>query len=254
MIVPSDKENKPEKSLQVYCGTFVNAGKMRFSAGGFYKKMNNLVYFSEASSFFNSSLTEWKDHIQVGKGTSYGIELLADKGGERFKGRIAYTWSKTDRVYPDINYGRPIPFKFDRTHMLNANVSFVLGKNKGLEHGITGAYTLSSGHYETLRSSVYEGILPGFSSADEDASGLFSGSCDYYSHPNNYRMPMYMRADLGYYMNIAGAKANHSLNVGVYNLTNRHNAYSLFWDPDESTWKKLSIFPIMPNLCYKISF
>lgn len=254
MIVPSDKKNKPEKSLQLYAGTFANAGKMRFSIGGFYKIMDNLVYFTDASNFFNSSLTEWQDHIHIGKGTSYGVEFLAEKSGKRLTGRMAYTLSKTDRVYPDINYGKPIPFKFDRTHILNANLTFIMQKRERLEHGIIGTFILTSGHFETLRSSVYEAILPGFEHFSPDLFGMLDGTGDYYSHPNNYRMPTYMRADFGYYMNIKSVKTSHSLNVGVYNLTNRHNAYSLFWDADSVTWKKLSVWPIMPNFHYRISF
>ena len=37
-------------------------------------------------------------------------------------------------------------------------------------------------------------------------------------------------------------------------LVNRHNAYSLSWDSEDGRWKKLSIFPIMPNFTYRISF
>lgn len=251
MIVPSDTKNRPEKSLQFYGGIFVDAGKLHFSIGGFYKSMYNLVYFTDASNFFNSALTEWESHIQIGVGTAYGMEFLADVRGECFTGKLAYTLSKTDRTYADINHGNTIPFKFDRRHILNANISFLFGQRDWLEHGLSCAYTMSSGHYETLRSSVYEGFLPGIEGGLLDE---YSGTCDYYSHPNNYRMPMYMRADMGYYINVKRTKTEHSFNLGVYNLFNRHNAYSLFWDADNVTWKKLSIWPIMPNFHYRISF
>ena len=49
-----------------------------------------------------------------------------------------------------------------------------------------------------------------------------------------------------------GKKNLHDLSLGIYNLTNRHNAYSLSWDSVAGRWKKLSIFPIMPNFTYRI--
>jgi hypothetical protein len=60
--------------------------------------------------------------------------------------------------------------------------------------------------------------------------------------------------DVGYHMTLQGKKNLHDLSLGIYNLTNRHNAYSLSWDSEDGRWKKLSIFPIMPNFTYRVSF
>ncbi len=67
-------------------------------------------------------------------------------------------------------------------------------------------------------------------------------------------MPTFFRWDAGWYMEKESTRAKHRLNLGVYNLTNRHNAYSLSWDSVAGRWKKLSIFPIMPNFTYRVSF
>lgn len=254
MIIPSDKVNVPETALQLYAGTFINVGKMKFSVGAFHKEMKNLVYFTKATDFFSSSLSEWKDNIDIGKGTSRGVEFLAEKKGVKLLAKLAYTWSRTDRKYPDIYYGKPIPFKFDRTHVINANATYIIAKDDRKDHGITAAFSLSSGHYETLRSSIYEGFIPGMETSQDPVIQEYVQNRDYFTHPNNYRMPLYLRGDLGYYINIAGKSMNHALNLGIYNITNRHNAYSLFWDEEDRTWKKLSIFPIMPNIHYKLSF
>ena len=57
-----------------------------------------------------------------------------------------------------------------------------------------------------------------------------------------------------YHLTVQGKKNLHDLSLGIYNLTNRHNAYSLSWDIVAGRWKKLSIFPIMPNFTYRIMF
>lgn len=49
-------------------------------------------------------------------------------------------------------------------------------------------------------------------------------------------------------------KCQQTLNVGIYNLFNRHNPFSLTYDTDERRWKQVSIFPIMPSLCWTLEF
>jgi hypothetical protein len=51
-----------------------------------------------------------------------------------------------------------------------------------------------------------------------------------------------------------GTRHPGMLNVGIYNVLNRHNVYSIMYDPDSRSWKSLSLFPIMPTLKYSITF
>lgn len=95
--------------------------------------------------------------------------------------------------------------------------------------------------------------MPGFDTENSD-DDKYIGEKDLFTHRNNYLMPRYIRWDIGYYLNITGAKVNHTLNIGMYNVLNRHNAYSLYWDSDNKTWKQLSILPIIPNVSYNICF
>lgn len=253
MIIPSGTYADPERAAQVYLGLFSRFGEgFRFSLGGFYKEMYGLVFFQDAASFFTSSAAKWKDNLDIGSGTSYGLEFLAQKGGERFNAKIAYTYSKTERTYPRINNGKPIPFKFDRTHVLNTNASYLFGKSNKLEHGMTVSFTLTSGHYETLSAGSYPGYMP----FDEKHEPMYSFFKDmtYYTHPNNYRIPLYIRLDAGYNFKIKRRTCSHDISIGVFNVLNRHNAYSLSWDSDAQKWKQLSILPIMPSINYTFEF
>ena len=71
---------------------------------------------------------------------------------------------------------------------------------------------------------------------------------------NNYRMPTYIRLDLGFYARWSTGKTRHALNVGVFNALNRHNPSMIYMDNHQGVWKQLSLFPIMPSLSYKLSF
>ena len=244
MIVPAGAYAEPEKADQVYLGLMAHDNRgWSFSAGGYAKWMSGLVYYADAGQFFNLGTLGWKENLDIGTGRSYGLELLLQKNEGPLTGQLAYTLSKTDRTFPGINEGQPFPYKFDRRHMLNADASYRFAEKQTFSHGVSAAFTCTSGHYETLQAGWY---LP-YGLPIEDA-------LTYYTHPNNYRLPAYIRLDLSYNMTIKGKRARHDITLGVYNVLNRHNAYSLTWDAEAGRWKQLSILPILPSLKYALSF
>ena len=76
----------------------------------------------------------------------------------------------------------------------------------------------------------------------------------FYTRPNNYRLPPYIRLDIAYQLDIKGKRMDQQLMFGIYNVMNRHNAFSLTWDSEAQRWKKVSILPIMPNIKYILFF
>ena len=244
MLIPSTSQNRPETADQVWAAMDYAYGPVTFSIGGFYKNMKDLVFYADASSFFNSGWREWQYNLESGTGESFGLEFLSRVETKRFSGQLSYTLSKTDRVFHSLNFGNPIPFKFDRRHMLNATAEYKFSKNQSLTAGLS----FMSGHWETVKSGSY----PIYSLGSEDKRE--EKEADYTSHPNNFQLPYYFRMDVGYHLTLQGKKSLHDLSLGIYNLTNRHNAYSLSWDGEAGPWKKLSIFPILPNFTYRISF
>ena len=68
-------------------------------------------------------------------------------------------------------------------------------------------------------------------------------------------MPAYIRMDLGCSLRFnLDKRCHHTLNLGIYNVLNRHNPFSLTYDTEDRTWKKVSIFPIMPSLSWTLEF
>ncbi len=245
MIVPSDKTNPPERARQAYVGIFGNSNAHAFRAGGFYKTMNNLVYYGEATSFFNSAQAGWHDNIKVGEGTSYGLEVLYEKTGKVLSGRVSYTWSKTDRFFPGLNRNRRFPAKYDRRHVANASLDWAFLRDAHRELGFNTLFTWQNGSWETLQ----DGTLPAFLIGRKDSVSL-----PFISSLNNYNLPPYIRWDVALHGTFKRKQVKHDLVIGIYNLLNRHNPFMLRFNPDTHEWNLISLFPIMPSIKYTLEF
>ena len=246
MMVPSDSQLAPETGSQVYAGFFLSGKRHRFTAGAYYKKMDHLIFFKDATRLFSSAAAGWRDEIKTGSGQSKGVELLYELDLERVDARVAYTLSKTDRDFPEINEGKTFPAKFDRRHILNAKVDYVILKNEKTELGVNTFFTYQSGHWATVPAGQFSGwIVPG----EQEVV------VDYHSGVHNWQAPAYIRWDLGVFFKYGeGTRHPGMLNVGIYNVLNRHNVYSIMYDPDNRSWKSLSLFPIMPTVSWAMEF
>jgi len=104
-------------------------------------------------------------------------------------------------------------------------------------------FTYQSGHWETVAAGEYE------------AYTLFGKemTLDYFTSVNNYEMPPYMRLDLGCVFDFK-ARNPQTLNIGVYNVLNRHNPLTVIYDDRSREWRQVSLLPIMPSFSYRITF
>ena len=244
MVVPSDKDFAPEMADQVYGGLFGDAGGHSWSIGGYWKWMENLLYFADGGSLFNASLGSWRTGVYTGKGRSYGLEVTYGYRGKRLETRLAYTLSKTDRLFDRLNGGEWFPAKFDRRHMLNVTGDYTVIRRERFKMGVTTLVTLQSGCWETVPIGHY--TVPALT-GEEFTVDLYSGM-------NNYRMPTFFRWDAGLYLEKNAARAKHRLNLGVYNLTNRHNPFLITYDAETKEWKQISLLPILPSISYRVEF
>ena len=244
MVVPSDKDFAPEMADQVYGGLFGDADGHSWSIGGYWKWMDNLLYFADGGSLFNASLGSWRNGVYSGKGRSFGMEVTYGYRGKRLETRLAYTLSKTDRLFDRLNGGEWFPAKFDRRHMLNLTGDYSLIQRERIKMGVTTLVTLQSGCWETVPIGHY--TVPALT-REEFTVDLYSGM-------NNYRMPTFFRWDAGLYLEKSAARAKHRLNLGVYNLTNRHNPFLITYDAETKEWKQISLLPILPSISYRVEF
>ena len=245
MVVPSDATNPPEQALQGYGGLFGGFGNHTFRAGAFYKLMRNLVYYGDATQFFSSAQAGWHENISVGEGTSYGAEFLYEKDGEVLSWRMSYTWSKTDRMFPDLNHGRRFPAKYDRRHIANASLDWTMLRREKIALGFNTLFTYQSGSWETLQ----DGSLPAFFIGQKELLAL-----PMISALNNYELPAYIRWDAALHLDLQGRHAKHEIGLGVYNLLNRHNPFMLRYNPDTHAWNLISLLPILPSISWHVRF
>ena len=150
-------------------------------------------------------------------------------------GRLSYTLSKTTREgFPSFYDEQPFHARFDRRHVLNAMVQW---------KGFTATVILQSGHWENGQSETY--AMPFL----ED-----TWMADYYSGVNNYHMPTIFRLDLGWQKSFQAGKLNHTVNLGVCNVTNHFNPFMLYYDTRTESWKEIALLPILPNFSWRIEF
>lgn len=221
----ADYHLQPSRSYQVSLGIFRNfpKGGWEASAEVYYKSTKNHTEFKDGADFLSSSLIE--TYVLQGDQTSYGIEFLVKRTGQKLGGWLAYTYSRSmiqidgGEKWNQINHGDPYPSNFDIPHVFNAIVSYHLSKR------VTFSTTLTyqTGKPATFPTSYY--YIEGHAYLD-------------YSKRNEYRIPNYFRTDLSIAIegNLRKKKKIHSTFVfSVYNLTSRENPYSVYFTKEGST-------------------
>ena len=236
MIVPSGARVVPETVRQGAVGVQFRAGAHSGSVGGFYKSMDQLVYYKYSQSLFSGGMADWESQVSQGQGTSRGLEFLYEYNRDDWYARMSYTLSKTDRSgFEGVNEGKPFHARFDRTHVLNA---------QGMWRHWTLSLILESGHWENGAAMTYS------MHTLEDTAWR----AEYYSGVNNYRMPTVFRLDAGYQFSFTSGRIQHEVNLGVCNLTNHFNPFILYYDGSTESWKEMALLPIMPNFSWRVAF
>lgn len=241
MIIPSGGiiyggRADPETATQGNVGLLATVGSHTLSLGGFYKEMQNLIYYKYSQALFSGALASWEDDTVLGNGTAYGLELLYEFARRDWYVRVAYTLSKNTRHgFWILNLGKEFHARFDRRHVLNATVQW---------RGLTATLILQSGHWENGEAETYPMPMPG--TPDWEAK--------YYSGYNNYHMPTVFRLDLGWQKRFKTGRVEHLVNVGICNVTNHFNPFMLYFDTRTESWKEIALLPILPNFSWRVNF
>lgn len=218
----SDVNIRPQSGWQaamaLYSTHFDN--KVELSLEAYYKRMDNyLDYKSGAVLIMNENLA---DDVVETRGRAYGVELMIKKPLGKLNGWISYTYSKTelqektDRGVNTINRGEWYPAAYDKPH----DVKFIGNYKFTHRFSVSLNVDYSTGRPVTIPVSRY--IYGG-------------GNRLFYSDRNEYRIPDYFRMDAA--INIEPShnlkKLTHfSITLGVYNVTGRKNAFSVYYTTD----------------------
>jgi hypothetical protein len=243
----SDPNIKPQQGQQISLGFYKNfrQNSIETSVEIYYKKMQDyLDYKSGASLILNQHI---ETDVLETQGKAYGIEVLLKKTTGKLNGWISYTYSRTFLKQDDplagqlVNNGNYYPASFDKPNMVNFIGNYRFSHRYSLSLNVV----YSTGRPITLPLAiVHQG----------GATTL------YYSDRNQYRIPDYFRTDIS--VNMDGnhklnKKTHNSWSAGIYNVTGRQNAYSVYFVQQGGQVKgyQLSIFgaPI-PFITYNIKF
>ena len=243
----SDANIKPQIGMQAAAGIYKNFmnSTIESSVEVYYKTMKDyLDYRSGAQLMMNHHIET--DVIST-QGRAYGVELMLKKNQGKLNGWFSYAYSRAELRQADSREERPVnrgdwyPAAYDKPHefKMAGNYKFTQRYSVSLN------CEYSTGRPITLPTSKYE---------------YSGGDLVYYSERNQYRIPDFFRLDFA--INIEPSHkltllTHSSFSLGVYNLTGRKNAYSVYYTTENGVLKgyKMSIFgaPI-PYISYNIKF
>lgn len=236
LLVPSVSKIPAEQMLQGYVGLEAGFGRHTISAGAYLKELNNVIYYKEAANLFTSGISSWQSDVDLGRGDSKGIELMYLYQGKDLQVQASATISKSTRKgFSEVNYGKPFHAPFDRR---------LVGSLSALWKGANVSFTWQDGNWVNGRGEEYTAIDPLGNKVN----------LKYFGSVNNHQMPTLIRLDVGYQCKWKGAQRAHELNIGVYNVLNRFNPFTVYYDTKDETWKEIALVPILPNLSYRVSF
>jgi hypothetical protein len=243
----SDTYIPPQVGDQVSLGLYKNlkGNLIETSAEVYYKTIENTTdYKNGAELLLNHHL---ETDVIGARGKAYGVEAMIKKSAGRLNGWISYTYSrsflqtKSEFESESINNGEYYPSNYDKPHAVNLIGNYKVSRR--FNFSLNTVY--STGRPITLPVAKYE---------------IGGSSRIFYSERNQYRIPDYFRIDAS--LNIEGNHkikklAHSSLTLAVYNLTSRHNAYSVFFTAENGQIKgyKMSVFAqAIPTVTYNFKF
>ena len=282
IVMPSDiwvpvTEKIPLMRSNQYAGG-VNYEIMKgleVSVEGYYKTMDNVLEYNNGASWLNCT-GDWQSLVSLGKGRSYGVELMAQRSVGNTTGWVSYTWAKSlrtfDRPGQELNGGREFLAGNDKRH----NFNIVVVQRLGQYWKLSASWTYQSGRRGILaNTSMYGGVLqewdPSFRPESstlkeqeymqnrDDAAhwAEMPGMFTTYRERNNYKLPDVHHLDVGitYSVNHRGFGASE-VNLSFYNLYNQKNINSVYIGTNNKKYvlKGICMFPFMPSLTYTLKF
>lgn len=246
--IPSTDKIHPEKSTQINIGLAHTTKKnYEISIESYYKELNDLIECKEGVLIFNAT-KNWDEKIESGgTGIVKGLEILLQKKQGTLTGWTAYTLSKNERSFENIDEGESFPFKYDQRH----NLSIVANLKINEKLTLSGTWIYTTGSNITLPSGKYQ-----LSVFDHYYEEIILTDVHIYDSRNSYKMPSYHRLDVGF--NYTKQKQNGiaKWTFGIYNVYNRQNPYYLYFKVVDGETKlyQQSLMPIFINFGYSFTF
>lgn len=216
--MPSTNNLRPELADQFAVGYFRNFkdNTWETSVELYYKDMRQQVEYIDGADLRLNQYLE--GDLMEADGRAYGAEFLVRKNGGKVNGWASYTLGRSERRTQGINQNEWYPTRFDQTHNLKA----VLFYEPSKKWNFSTNFTLISGTPTTFFNAQAE-IGPWGVPHNPD------------NLRNNQRIPTYHRLDVSATYTPsknAGRKWQSYWVFSLYNLYNRKNPYSIYFQPN----------------------
>ncbi len=206
----------PQTSNQVALGYFRNFADnaVETSAEFYYKSIGQLSDYVDNADILGNEYLE--KELRIGRGWSYGMELLAKKKEGDLTGWLSYTWSRTERKVPGINEGDPYFAPYDQRHNLSLTMAYPI--KDWLEVSTNFAYRSGKAITLPVGRLEYQGDL-----------------VPVYGDRNVNRLPAYHRVDFGVTLgkNDKGEKFSSHWDISVYNVYARKNPITVDYSEND---------------------
>jgi hypothetical protein len=259
--VPSTEKVQPKRSWQIAAGMAKDFPQKDFSltVEGYYKSSRNILEYKQGANFlaFDDPATitkiNWEDNVTSGKGWSYGAEIFLQKKYGRLSGWLGYTLSWTKVQFDELNYGKAFWAKQDRRHDVSVAATYQL------KPGVTlsGSWVYGSGNALTIAN---QRIYSHFHQTNSGYS-RWNRYTDYFTERGNFRADAYHRLDLGIQFHKQKKHWKRTWDLSLYNVYSRKNPFfyrtRMTYQGSEKTrliFEKVSLFPILPGVSYRIEF
>jgi hypothetical protein len=238
----SNPNIKPQKADQVALGYFRNFSdnSIEVSLELFYKKTYNAIDYKDHAQLIAQEHLDGE--LRIGTARSYGVEFLLRKQNGKLTGWLSYAYIRTFRKIPAINNGEEFRPPYDKPNNISVVINYEISKR--FDAGINWVYSTAIPVTVPTQGFHYGNIWA--------PDGFRRGST---------RIPgtAYHRLDfsLNYYFKTFRLESN--LNLSVYNVYNRHNAFAVNFREKTggetgTEVVKLYLFPIVPAITYNIKF
>ncbi|MDR2969690.1 MAG: TonB-dependent receptor [Tannerellaceae bacterium] len=214
------------------------------SAEAYLKEMKNLLRIDNLEYYI-----DYHDSYAVGKGRSYGLELMAQYDSGKLSTWLSYTLSKSTRTFNGSKY----PFKYDSPNDISAFVGYDVYKKNERTNTLSLNMQYRTGIPYSIPSVDLPGIgLPSYENGYDVYSG--SSSLNYIPKSPNTRLPDYFRLDINFTMERKLKNRGSAMwQFSLLNATGHVNPYAVYRG-DDGRYKVFLLIPFMPSLSYKREF
>ncbi len=252
--IPANRDQPLSSALEWSVEFRKSFAQREISLGLFTKKVENLVRpTSNGFLFPREQGEETRTYQAIGRGIGkvVGLEFFfQQKIGKADAFTLAYTFTRSERSFAEINNGNYFDYDFNRPHVLTANYQGQLNR----KWNMSVVFNLQSGRPVTtpvsLRQNLFDEVIP------------------VYDEYNNSRLPAYHRLDLAATKQITTKRKEReaSLSFSIYNIYGRANPVRLFVEEDpvfvgvetepftELSYRTESVLRFIPSISYSVKW